>query len=111
MKNYEEMIIELALSTNDAMDYLDKAKVRRHNKAMTKLYAIADELKADESNASRVYSGLLTHPEEKVRLTAASHLIQLNLCTEEARKTMHDLSTNSNDAFIRFEAGMFPKYW
>lgn len=107
MKNYEEMIIDLALQTNSATDYLEKKKVRNHNKAMTKLYEIANELKKNTDCASLVYSKLLHHPDEKVKFIAAAHLFQLRICENEARKIMYEISVYSNDPFIKSQASMF----
>jgi len=100
MKSYEESIIELALCTNSAMDYADKAKVRRHNKAMTKIFSLANELKEDIPQATAVYLKLMPHSEEKVRLIVAGLSLQTHICKEEARNTLEVISATSKDVLI-----------
>ncbi len=111
MENYKERIIELALSTNSATDYGDKAKLRRHNAAMKKLYAISLELKEDKQKAAQVYTELLTHPEEKVRYTAAAELIQLDICTKEAYSVMRKIWCEGEDLLISLHAKMYCEGW
>lgn len=109
MKNYEETIINLALQTHSTKDYIGdniKKKVRQNNVAMKKLFALSNELKNNIPQAIMVYSKLMAHPAEEVKLTAASTCIRLKICQKQAEEVLKKIISNSEDPFTALDAKM-----
>ncbi|MGI6745671.1 MAG: DUF2019 domain-containing protein [Acutalibacteraceae bacterium] len=107
MMNYEDLYIQLCmLKIDNAIDYADKHKVKAHNSAMKKLNSICEEFKMNTPYAIEILSHLLNNENEQVRLTAASHCFNLDLCRQQAKDVLLDIQKNSKNKINVFNAEM-----
>lgn len=111
MIKYENLYIQLCmLKIDNAIDYADKHKVKAHNSAMKKLNSICEELKINTPYAIEFLSRLLKNENEQVRLTAASHCFNLDLCMQQAKNVLLDIQRNSKNKIHVFNAEMVLNY-
>lgn len=92
-----QLFLEYCAQLCRDQDYADRRSVERHNAAMKKLNALAEEIPAN------LLPLLLQNDDETVRLNAATFCLQKEVHAEEARQTLNDLAANAAPS-IRFEA-------
>lgn len=107
MKNYYQMIVDLSSQKCGKDDYSNKQKVKKHNKAMTKLNSLDKELNNVEGET--VLLQLLHHKSEQVVLSSAMLCLKLNFHVEEAKKRIAFVRDTSKDSIISFNAEMMLK--
>lgn len=76
-------------------DYI-KEKVAKHNKAMKKLLALKEQIKADKYIAEQVYCLLLCCNDTHVRQSAATDCLSLNIHIEESLQILKDICKNGD---------------
>ena len=84
-------------------DYIDRRKLRAHNRAMDTLAKLEAELTAHELRQ------LLTHEDERVRLNAAAACLRRQLCYDEAVETLREIEARSTDGTLGLAAKMLLK--
>ena len=96
---YIENCLKLCLQD----DYIDRRKLRAHNRAMDILAKLEAELTAHELRQ------LLTHEDERVRLNAAAACLRRQLCYDEAVETLREIEARSTDGTLGLAAKMLLK--
>ena len=96
---YIENCLKLCLQD----DYIDRRKLRAHNRAMDTLAKLETELTAHELRQ------LLTHEDERVRLNAAAACLRRKLCYDEAVETLREIEAHSSDGTLGLAAKMLLK--
>ena len=76
-------------------DYADKAKVKKHNAAYTKLDKLLKEIEEDKPYLEELFGALMLNEDDKVKLSAATNCLNLNILTNKALECLNDLQ-NSN---------------
>ena len=107
MKDYYNIFVELSLQQCTKSDYLDKAKVKIHNKASKKIQELQVEIK--ETDNAEVLNLLLSHEDDRVKMNAASMCLQLNVYLNEAIQVLDSIIAYSDDSTMRFSAKMLLK--
>ena len=104
MKDYYSLFIELSLQQCSGIDYADKLKVKAHNIASKKLGQLQNEMK--QIDCKEILYNLLNHPDDRVKVNAASFCLQLGVWHEQAVATLNSIIDNSDDSAICFAAKM-----
>ena len=98
-----DLYIENCLKLCFQDDYIDRRKLRAHNRAMDTLEKLEAELTVHELRA------LLTHEDERVRLSAAAACLRRQLCYDEAVETLREIEAHSTDGTLGLAAKMLLK--
>ena len=104
MKDYYSLFIELSLQQCTGIDYADKLKVKSHNKASKKLGQLQKEMK--QIDCKEILYNLLNHPDDRVKVNAASFCLKLGVLIEQAVATLKSIIDYSDDSTICFAAKM-----
>ena len=107
MKNYYNLFVELSLQQCTKSDYLDKAKVKVHNKASKKIKELQAKIKG--TGNLEILNLLLSHEDDRVKINAASTCLQFNVYMNETIHVLNSIVANSDDETIRFSARMLLK--
>ena len=86
MKDIYNLLIELSLQQCTKNDYIDKSKVKAHNKAIQKLKQLQDEI--GEIAHEEKLCALLMHKDERVQINAAAFCLQMNVLVDQALSTL-----------------------
>ena len=109
MKNYYNLFIKYSNQLCSKDDYINKQKVKIHNKAMKNLIQIQREITNDIKNGAVVLIKLLEHDNEKVRLNAAAQCLQIGIQQEKAIEVLKKIENNSTDKLCQLDARMILK--
>ena len=104
MKNYYDTFVGFCLQLCTKHDYKSALKVKRHNRALTKIDKLIEEI--NNADCSKVFGELLNHDNENVKLGAASACLQSNIFVDKAVDTLKKLSETTEDWSISFSAKM-----
>lgn len=104
MKDYYSLFVELSLQQCTKIDYADELKVKAHNKASKKLGQLQKEMK--QIDCKEILYNLLNHPDDRVKVNAASFCLQLGVLIEQAVATLKSIIDYSDDSTICFAAKM-----
>lgn len=104
MKDYYSLFEELALKHCKKYDYIDKKKLRDHNKAIKKLMLLGEEMK--QIDCTDVFIRLLVHEDERVRLGAAWFGLDIGCLTQKSIDVLREIIEKSEDSTIAFAAKM-----
>ena len=107
MKDYYNIIVDLSSKKCYMDEFVCKAKLREHNKAMTKLYKMDQELNNPEGE--QVLLKLLYHDDDRVVLSAAMLCLKLKFHSKETMERLIYVKNNSTDQMISFSAEMMIK--
>ena len=107
MKDYYNIIVDLSRKKCYKDEFVCKAKLREHNKAMAKLYKMDKELNNPEGE--QVLLKLLYHDDDRVIISAAMLCLKLKIHPKETMERMMYVRDNSKDSIISFEAEMMIK--
>lgn len=102
-KDYEKILVELCSKLMD-MEHYGKKHVRINNIATRNIFSIFDELKEDIPYSTELLSKLIQYDDEKVKCSAASGCLKLNLHVQEAKRILFYIYENSKDSFRRASA-------
>lgn len=104
MKDYYKIIVDLSSKLCYKDDYDCKEKVKAHNKAMTNINKLDQELNNPEG--AQILLDLLYHEDDRVILSAAMLCLKLKFHQKETLERMICVKNNSMDSTISFEAEM-----
>ena len=107
MKDYYNVIVELSSKLCYKDDYGVKKKVKEHNKAMTKLNRLDQEMNNPEGK--QVLLELLYHTNDQVILSAAMLCLKLKFNLSDAKKRIAYVRDESSDSIVSFNAEMMLK--
>ena len=108
MEDIYNQYVELCENMCTADDYVDKAKLRKHNQAMRKILDLHKKMK--EFDSSELLAKLLSNSNEQVILHAASFGIQNDVLYCRSMKALENLDARSKDPSISINAHMSIKY-
>ena len=107
----EQRFIELCDSViMDKVDYGEKARVVKHNKAQTTLNRIANRQAEDRDTAERFFSDLMAHESPRVRLTGAGYALAKGVCETQALQILREFASGT-DKGAAFHASMSLLAW
>lgn len=110
MDDIYSLFVMYCLQTCSHDEYGDKKRVREHNKAITRLNMLQEQMNSMPDRSCEVVYELLNHEDSKVRLYAASHCLKYNLNMELAVFTLTQLRDYCVDKTISFSAEMTLKH-
>lgn len=99
-KRYVDLCLNLCLKD----DYGNPRKVKRHNSSMRKLQSLQQEING--SDHSEVLMRLIQHPDDCVRLYAATFCIKNNIHSNAAINVLYTIMNDSEDSTLAFAAKM-----
>ena len=106
----ERLFIGLCSDTIQDIHLTDRALLRKHNKAHTKMHTLLRQVNSDEVAAERFFMDLMENPDPKVRQSAAEAALAFHACTEQALGILRPIAEGS-DANAAFHAGMAISVW
>ena len=107
MKDYYNIIVELSSKLCYKDDYGVKEKVKEHNKAMTKLNRMDQEMNNPEGK--QILLELLYHKKDHVILSAAMLCLKLKFNLNDAKERSAYVRDESSDSIVSFNAEMMLK--
>ncbi len=108
MRDFYNLIIELSQKTCFKDDYESKKKVREHNRAMTKLYNLKNEMNTSE--CSQILLKLLEHEDDRVVLNAAMLCVELKFNLKETKRKLEWVLNESDDSILSLNAEQLLRY-
>lgn len=105
-KNYKE---EYTIICGSLEDCTSKSKVKKHNKAMKKLSRLFHEIAAVEDKSFLI--DLLGDSNPRTRLIVAAHCLGLKAYVPQAVVVLKELSRDTSNPFISFEADATLNVW
>jgi len=107
----KEEFIEKYVKLCSKLDDYTEMGVKRHNRAMKELSKLYYLLSEDKHMAEEILIILLDFDDERIKITAATHCLGLNINLTMAEKTLNNISHKSNVPLSRFNAEMILKTW
>ena len=104
MADFYSDFVSLCLQQCLEKDYACRKKINIHNKATIALHRMMNEIE-DLS----ILKKLLSHPDSRVKLNAASACLRYSFCIEEAISVLDSLVDGSPDSTIQLSAKMVLK--
>lgn len=105
-KDYKEEYRRLC---NNLEDCTSKSKAKKHNRAMKELAKLFhDIVSVDDKN---FLADLLCDNNPRARLIVAAHCLGLKVYVPKALTVLEELSRDSSNPFISFEAGATLNVW
>ncbi len=106
MMDLRNKIVSLSNQLCSQNDYKQKKRVREHNRAMTKLFALYQTMYDQEGHCESVARELLQHPSEKVQLSVATYCLKAGILDQEARDVLRNIEKNSCDKMLALDASL-----
>ena len=100
--NYYDEFVELCLLQCLNRDYLDKRKLRQHNKSVDKLAKLSEKMIVSE--CTDILDSLLLNNDDRVKENAAFLCLKKNVLIEKALNVLKELVNSSQDPALRFGA-------
>ena len=111
MKNYYDLFIHYCMLTTSSIPELkDKKRLRVHNKAMTELYKLQEEMYGEPEHCSKVVQDLLLHEDDKVKVKAGAYCLNNDVHRERAIDILSTIVKTSKDKWIAYNAADVLKY-
>lgn len=107
MNNFYEQFVTLSLMMCSKSDYNDLNKVKKHNKALSKLAELTQSI--DINDNIDVLNLLLLHEDSRVKINAASLCIEKHVLTALSTKVLSQIIDSCDDSTMCFSAKMLLK--
>ena len=104
MKNYYDLFVALSQMQCLKDDYDNKRRVFKNNAAHRKMAALQKEMR--KQNQKETALSLLRHPDERVKLNAASLCLTMNTHISDAINVLREIQEHSADPTLRMTAKM-----
>lgn len=98
---YEEFVYYALLTCCKSHEYLDKKRIREHNRAMDKLMKIQKKMFAEEGHCRELTLHLLNHEDIRVRLGAGAYCLMADVNKEEAVQILQHIKLHDKDWMTR----------
>lgn len=96
-----EMYVEIFKDViRDVESYADKAAVKKHNAAYTKIAKEINKIRDDREYLTKLFDTLLTNEDDKIKLAIANDCLQLDILTDKAIECLNQLKTSTTLAKI-----------
>lgn len=102
MINYYDEYVKLCLLQCLKPDYLDKRRLRQHNRSVTKLAKLSEEMIVSE--CTDILEKLLIYNDDRVKENAAFLCLKKNVLIEKALDVLKELDESSEDPFLSLGA-------
>ena len=94
--------LKLSLQQCTQNDYMDKAKVKKHNTASKKIHKLMDEM--EPITCENIMYILLNHEDDRVKVNAASLCLKSGVFVDQSVLALNKIINVSNDPTLRFSA-------
>lgn len=102
MKNDYDLFVSLSREQCFKDDYDKKRRVSQSNAAHRKMAALQKEMR--DQNQEEAAISLLRHPDERVKINAASLCLSMNTHVSDAIDVLREIQEHSTDPTLRMTA-------